>query len=226
MVSHILLALLPGNRYNKKLRRDRSMFTRRHSSFTPDSETLKILSQESGKTRKELIFVVVLVLIAALFAAYFLTRYSGEGNRIIREGDQAPAFTLSATDQRSVSLADYRGKVVLVHFWATWCPPCVEEMPKLEQLYREFLGTDLNILAVSVDDGGAPAVTDFMRKNRLSLTALLDPGRTVAGRYGTFKFPETYVLDRSGTVRYKVIGPLDWMAPETTNALRRLVEER
>jgi peroxiredoxin len=202
------------------------MFTRRHTSFTPDSEISKTPSRERGKTRKELIFVIVLLSVAALFAVYFLTSGSNEGKKIIKEGDRAPEFTLATPDQRSVSLSEHRGRVVLVHFWATWCPPCVEEMPRLEQLYREFFGNDLEVFAVNVDDGGAETVSSFLRQNRITIPVLLNPGGSVARRYGTYKFPETYVLDRSGTVRYKVIGPLDWMAPETTSALRRLVEER
>ncbi len=184
------------------------------------------LPGDAGKSRKELIFLIVLISAALLFAAFLLMRKGGEGRKIITEGDRAPAFELPTTDQRSLSLSDYRGKVVLVHFWATWCPPCVEEMPKLERLYREFSGKGFEILAVSLDDAGVETVSSFMRMNRLSFPALLDPRRTAAGRYGTFKVPETYVLDRSGTVRYKAIGPLDWTSPETMNALHRLVEEK
>lgn len=190
------------------------------------SDNGRAASREAGRARKELVFAVVLLSAAALFAAFLFLREGGGRRKIIKEGDRAPEFSLPALDRRPVSLADSRGKVVLVHFWATWCPPCVEEMPKLEALSRALSGGGFEILAVSVDEGGAPAVGAFMKKQGLSFTALLDPERAVSGRYGTFKFPETYVVDRNGTVRYKVIGPLDWTAPETMTAIRRLVEER
>jgi len=96
----------------------------------------------------------------------------------------------------------------------------------LEQLYRSLGSTDFKILAVSVDEGGAGAVAEFMQRNGLSLPALLDPGKSVAGLYGTFKFPETYILDRRGVVKYKAIGPRNWTAPANMSAIRELIEAR
>lgn len=185
-----------------------------------------ILFRNDGKSRKELVFAIVLISVGLLFAAYLLRGTGKERPLIVKEGDRAPAFSLQAMDRRAVSLSDYRGKVVFVHFWATWCPPCVEEMPKLEQLYRRLFGKDFEILAVNVDEGGGEALGSFFRKNPASFPVLLDPGGSIAKSYGTFKFPETYVVDRAGTVRFKVIGPLDWMAPETVTALSRLIEEK
>jgi len=146
--------------------------------------------------------------------------------KIIDVGDQAPEFRLSTFDGKAVSLSDYRGKVVMVHFWATWCPPCVDEIPTLDRLYRQLLGRNFDIIAVSVDEGGAAAVSSFMRKNGLVLPAVLDPGRSVAGMYGTFKFPETYLVDGKGVVREKVIGPRDWAIPYNQRVLRQLLESR
>jgi len=160
------------------------------------------------------------------FFLFVLFAKEGSRNKIINVGDSAPEFRLSSLDGKEVSLSDLRGKVVLVHFWATWCPPCVEEMPMLDKLNREFAGKDFEILAVSVDQNGAAAVQRFMEKNKLNLPVLLDPKSSIAGRYGTFKFPETYVLDRTGVVRYKVIGALDWTAADSMSAIRGLVEQK
>jgi len=170
--------------------------------------------------------VVILIAAIGLFLLFLFAKEGSRGTRIIHEGDRAPEFRLQALDGSAVSLADFRGKVVMVHFWATWCPPCVEEMPMIEQLYRSLGSTDFKILTVSVDEGGAGAVAEFMQKNGLSLPALLDPGRSVAGLYGTFKFPETYILDRRGVVKYKAIGPRNWTAPANMNAIRELIEAR
>jgi len=175
---------------------------------------------------KKNILLVILIAAAGLFLLFLFAKEGSRSIKIIHEGDRAPEFRLQALDGRAVSLADFRGKVVMVHFWATWCPPCVEEMPTLEQLYRLSGSTDFEILAVSVDEGGAGAVAEFMQRNGLSLLALLDPGRSVAGLYGTFKFPETYIVDRRGVVKYKVIGPRDWTAPANLNVIRGLIEAK
>lgn len=196
-------------------------------SFYPSERAKRaVLFRDDGKSRKELVLVLVLIAAALLFAAYLFGGKGKEKPVLVKEGDRAPVFSLPAMDRGAISLADYRGKVVFVHFWATWCPPCVEEMPKLEQLYRRLFGKDFEILAVNVDEGGGEALGSFFRKNPASFPVLLDPGGSIAKSYGTFKFPETYVVDRAGTVRFKVIGPLDWMAPETVTALSRLIEEK
>jgi peroxiredoxin len=175
---------------------------------------------------KKNIVVVILIAAVGLFLLFLFAKEGSRGIKIIHEGDRAPEFRLQALDGRAVSLADFRGKVVMVHFWATWCPPCVEEMPTIEQLYRSSGSTDFEILAVSVDEGGAGAVAEFMKRNGLSLPALLDPGRSVAGLYGTFKFPETYIVDGRGIVKFKAIGPRDWTAPANMNVIRRLIEAK
>ncbi len=175
---------------------------------------------------KKNVLVVTLIAIVGLFLLFLFAKEGSRSIKIIHEGDLAPEFRLQALDGRVVSLADFRDKVVMVHFWATWCPPCVEEMPTLEQLYRLSGSTEFAILAVSVDEGGAGAVAEFMQRNGLSLPALLDPGRSVAGLYGTFKFPETYIVDRRGVVKHKVIGPRDWTSPANMNVIRGLIEAK
>ena len=172
---------------------------------------------------------IVLVILVAAAGLLFLLLVAKEGPRtkkIIQEGDQAPGFSLSALDGKQSGLSDYRGKVVMVHFWATWCPPCVDELPTLERIYRSFAGRDFVLLAVSVDEGGSEAVTSFMQRNRLTMPVLLNPGGSVAKSYGTFKFPETYLLDRSGIVRYKVIGSADWSLPANVKAIRDMIDHQ
>jgi peroxiredoxin len=173
-----------------------------------------------SNNKKQMILLVVLVLFAALFIIGYAAKDRQAGRKIVASGDQAPEFRLQAMDNSSVNLSDFRGKVVMVHFWATWCPPCVEELPLLDKLYRTVVDKDFQLLAVSVDEGGAPAVAAFLKKNGLKLPVLLDPDRTIAGLYGTYKFPETYIVDRQGVVRYKVIGPRDWSDPANVKLVR------
>jgi peroxiredoxin len=167
--------------------------------------------------------IAVLMFIGFL---YFYGQNSGQRVKLIREGDRAPEFSLLSLEGRATSLSDYRGKVVMVHFWATWCPPCVEEFPTLQRLYKAYIGKDLEILAVSVDEGGAGAVGQFMQKNRFALPVLLNPDQSVARMYGTLKFPETYLVDRDGIVRKKVIGAADWMSPAAQEIIQAMVGKK
>jgi len=184
----------------------------------------RILKGETHMNKK----IVLTVIIGMLVIIGLLYGISRQGKRaaIIGEGDRAPEFSLPALDGGTRSLSAYRGKIVLVHFWATWCPPCVDEIPVLEQLYRSLLGQDVELLAVSVDEGGAEVVGPFVRRNKLSFPVLLNSDRSVATRYGTLKFPETYVLDREGIVRLKAIGPKDWMYPQNLQAIKDLINAK
>jgi cytochrome c biogenesis protein CcmG, thiol:disulfide interchange protein DsbE len=135
-----------------------------------------------------------------------------------RIGSPAPDFTI-VDGQRSVSLSQFRGKPVVLNFWATWCPPCVEEMPSLVQLQKQ-LGDKVTILAVSEDDDDK-AYQQFIRDHNVDLLTVRD---TKANNelYGSFKFPETYVIDRSGKIVRKFIGPQEWTSPEMVEYLKAL----
>jgi peroxiredoxin len=188
------------------------------------------MSQQSGavsvssRAKKGVILIILLVAVGSLIL-FLLSKGGSKGVKIIGVGDQAPNFTLTSLDGKQVTLSDLRGKVVMVHFWATWCPPCVEEMPTLQTLNQRFLGKDFELLAVSVDEDGAAGVGSFMQRNRLNVPVLLDPAHATAASYGTFKFPETYILDRSGIVKYKIIGSRDWSDPAAIKALQDMLTQ-
>jgi cytochrome c biogenesis protein CcmG/thiol:disulfide interchange protein DsbE len=143
-------------------------------------------------------------------------------------GTAAPDFTIQDTD-RSVSLNQLRGKIVVLNFWATWCPPCIEEMPSLVQMQKKLQDKGVTVLAVSVDDD-ASDYHKFLKDHNVDLLTVRDPGHKnengvtapVASRYGTFKFPESYVIDRNGVIRRKFIGPVDWNQQEIVEYLSRL----
>jgi len=175
---------------------------------------------------KKIAFLAVLIILIALFIAGYLVMGRKMENKIITSGDHAPEFRLQKFDGGSLSLSDLRGKVVMVHFWATWCPSCVDELPTLDKLHNSPISKDFEMLAVSVDEGGAGAVAPFIQKNRLSLPVLFDPGGDVARLYGTYKLPETYIVDRQGVVRYKAIGPRDWTDPANIQVLQNIIEAR
>src|SRR5213594_405246 len=143
-------------------------------------------------------------------------------------GSAAPGF--HATDLRTgrpTTLADYRGKVLLLNVWATWCQPCRVEMPSMERLYRRLGGgEDFKILAVSVDEGGDSVVAAFARELGLSFDILHDQSGAIQRSYQTTGVPESWVIDRHGVIVKKVIGPSEWDGPVNEALIRRLIAER
>jgi peroxiredoxin len=142
------------------------------------------------------------------------------------EGSLAPDFTLNDLSGRPVQLSSLKGKVVLVNFWATWCPPCREEVPSMVRLNQAMQGKEFQMLAVSIDEGGKDAVAGFLKKNGVVLPALLDTDGKVAKRYGTTGVPETFVIDTKGVILKKVIGAMDWSSPEVLAALDDLIRKK
>jgi cytochrome c biogenesis protein CcmG, thiol:disulfide interchange protein DsbE len=154
-------------------------------------------------------------------ALVFLILLAGcnSGSHPPRIGNAAPDFTITDSE-RTVALSQLRGKPVVLNFWATWCPPCVEEMPSLVQLQKQ-LGDKVTILAVSedADDG---AYKQFVRDHNIDLLTVRDTTRQTNEVYGTFKFPETYIIDRNGKIIRKFIGVQDWTSPDIMQYLNQL----
>ncbi|MGD8293561.1 MAG: TlpA disulfide reductase family protein, partial [Desulfobacterales bacterium] len=131
------------------------------------------MSSETSINRKEkefnypmaaLLFVAVTILVIVLSLKLNDTSIEFSNQVTIESNIQAPDFSFPGLDDKKVSLGDHKGKIVLVNIWATWCPPCVEEMPSMEKLYQKFKGKNFEILAVSIDETGAKAVAPFMKK--------------------------------------------------------------
>jgi thiol-disulfide isomerase/thioredoxin len=159
-----------------------------------------------------------------LFPAFLITGVlllagCNSGSHPPRIGSAAPDFTLTDS-QRTVALSQLRGKPVVLNFWATWCPPCIDEMPSLVQLQKQ-LGDKVTILAVS-EDADDSAYKQFVRDHNVDLLTVRDTGRTTNEVYGTFKFPETFVIDRNGKIVRKFIGATDWTSPDIVEYLNKL----
>lgn len=152
-------------------------------------------------------------MLAALSGCY-------SGSRPPRIGSNAPDFTVQDSD-RSVKLSDFRGQIVVLNFWATWCPPCIEEMPSLVEMQRRMKAKGITVVAVSVDvDEGA--YRQFLKDHNISLVTVRDAAQKSNTLYGTFKYPETYIIDRNGVMRRKFIGAIDWTAPDITDFLSKM----
>ena len=122
---------------------------------------------------------------------------------------------------RTVALNQFKGQVVVLNFWATWCPPCIEEMPSLVEMQQRMKTKGVTVLAVSVDvDEGS--YQRFLKDHNVNLLSVRDGDGKSNALYGTFKFPETYIIDRSGIVRRKFIGAVDWTEPDVIEYLGKL----
>jgi cytochrome c biogenesis protein CcmG, thiol:disulfide interchange protein DsbE len=152
-------------------------------------------------------------LLAALIGCY-------SGSRPARIGSNAPDFTVQDSDHK-VTLSQFHGQVVVLNFWATWCPPCVEETPSLVQMQARLKPKGVVVLAVSIDDDGA-AYHKFLKEYGVNMVTVRDEARKASSLYGTFGWPESYIIDRQGVIRRKFIGAVDWASPEVTDYLSKL----
>jgi len=165
--------------------------------------------------------VVLIVLLVAAGAALILVSQP-ERRAYVEAGVDAPEFSLPrVSDEGTRSLESYRGRVVLLNFWATWCKPCEEEMPSMERLYRSLSDVPFEIVAVSVDESVEP-VRAFRESYGLSFSILLDAEQDVARAYQTFRFPESFLIDGEGRVVQRYVGPREWDAPEHHRRIREL----
>lgn len=145
-----------------------------------------------------------------------------EGTRV---GFLAPGFTLERLGGGLSSLSEFRGKVTLLNFWATWCGPCRAEMPSLEALSHEFPSQDFVVIGISTDYEGAQIVQPFMESFGLTFPILLDPQMQVNDRFEVRALPTTLVLDRRGVIRHKFFGAMDWNTATNRERVRALIAE-
>ena len=142
-----------------------------------------------------------------------------------QEGYMAPRFSLRNLKGNMEGLDDHLGKVIVVNFWATWCVPCVKEMPSFENLYRRYRSQGLTLLAVSLDKGDSTKVQEFADKHKLSFPILLDTKRVAEKLYPSFSIPFTYVIDKQGRVVARVDGAKNWESSETFEAVEHLLKQ-
>ncbi|PLX84080.1 MAG: thioredoxin [Desulfuromonas sp.] len=154
----------------------------------------------------------------------FLLMLSGLALAADQPVKKAPNFTLEDVQGNKVSLADYKGKVVILNFWATWCPPCIEEMPSMEKLHQRYKGDDFVLLAVNVEENSRKIVQKFLKKNPYTFPVLLDLDARVQQMYGAYRFPETVIINRNGDIVTKVLGGRDWMDPEIVSVIDFMVK--
>lgn len=142
------------------------------------------------------------------------------GSRPPRIGETAPDFQLQ-DGTKNVALHDFKGDVVVLNFWATWCPPCVEETPSLVEMQKRLAPKGVKVLAVSIDVDQS-AYQKFLKDYSIDYITVRDPDKRTPTLYGTFGWPETYIIDRKGMVRRKFIGAVDWTSPDIESYIAAL----
>jgi len=142
--------------------------------------------------------------------------------RIINSGDTAPDFTITTDAGRTVTRENFGGKLLVLNFWATWCAPCIDEIPTLDAFQRQFAQQGVVVLGVSIDRN-EKIYRRFLDRVGVSFQTARDPEANISASYGTFQVPETYIIDRNGKVLEKVISNQNWMDPEFLARMRRLL---
>jgi len=163
---------------------------------------------------------------AAVFVAALVIRILPQ-IRLVGVGSEAPNFhAINLRTGHPVTLSDYRGKVLLLNIWATYCQPCRVEMPAIERLSRRLAGTDFQVLAISVDVVDSTEVDAFVKQLGLTFDVLHDRPGQIQQDYQTTGVPESFVIDRHGVIVKKVIGAAEWDGPVNDVLIRRLLDER
>jgi cytochrome c biogenesis protein CcmG/thiol:disulfide interchange protein DsbE len=159
------------------------------------------------------------VAIGVLLLALVGVIYHSVREPMVAAGDQAPDFTLTTDQGAKITPTSFPGKVLVLNFWATWCAPCVEELPSLAQFQRQFANSGVVVVGVSTDRNEV-AYRKFLQRFRVPFQTARDPEADIAASYGTYKFPETYIIGRDGKVLQKIVGPQDWMTPQVMSSIK------
>lgn len=157
-------------------------------------------------------------ILAALTLALFVITGCDRGSHPRNIGNPAPLFSIS-DGTHSVDLSKLRGHVVVLNLWATWCPPCIEELPSLLALHQKM--PNLEIVAISMDQD-PDVYHQFLIQHHVDLVTIRDADQRINGLYGTVQIPETYIIDRQGILRRKFIGAQDWTDPNIMSYLAKM----
>jgi peroxiredoxin len=188
------------------------------------------MNEESQKVRRinyQFITLVILLIVGVgvmVLLQFQKVAFNSADKPRFKKGAKAPDFTLPDLGGKMVSLADYRGKVVFLNIWATWCAPCIEEMPSMEKLYQELRGEEFVILAVSIDEAGADVVLPFMKNHQLSFPALTDNTGAIKNLYRITGVPESFIIDKGGKIVEEVVGPRNWASANAFHYFKSLIQ--
>jgi len=186
------------------------------------------MEASSGKieSKKGSNLIAVLVVLAAVTVVLFFVLSQKQRFTPVVAGNKAPDFTLPDLEGNQVSLSGFKGKVVFLNFWATWCKPCEEEMPSMQLLYNALKSQNqpFEIVAVSIDSEGPEVVQKFIERYNITFTVLHDRKGRIKDTYKTTGVPETFIIDQGGIIAEKVWGPRDWRTRDSVKTIMDLLE--
>jgi peroxiredoxin len=174
------------------------------------------------KSDRRITDILPQALLALMMAAFCFALYTSLHETVVNAGDRAPSFSITADNGKTFTARDFGGKLLLVNFWATWCPPCIEEIPGLNELSRRLGPQGLVILAIS-QDKDENAYKQFLEKNPLVFPTVRDPGEDIQLSYGTVQIPESYLIDRTGRVIEKYISSQPWASQRMIEHVQSLL---
>lgn len=176
--------------------------------------------------KKNLILAALLLTGLSLIAYFISQRDTREKESLVAVGLHVPNLEVAdAVTSRKLSLADFKGKVLFINFWATWCQPCREEMPSMEELFKHFMDNkDFVMLTILFRDDPQTGI-NYLKQNGFNFPVMLDEEGQTARAYGLTGVPETYIVDKEGILREKIIGPYQWDSPEALELISRLLKE-
>jgi len=148
--------------------------------------------------------------------------YASIHERIIDVGDTAPDFSITADNGHTLTKANFGGRLLVLNFWATWCQPCVQELPSLDQFSKELWRSGVVVVGVSVDKD-PKAYQAFLNRAKVSFMTARDPGATISSNYGTYRYPESYIIDSKGKVVQKIIGAANWTDEGMLSSVKALL---
>ncbi|MCC6585594.1 MAG: TlpA family protein disulfide reductase [Bryobacterales bacterium] len=160
-------------------------------------------------------------LLAASVAVFAVVLWDALRDRVVNVGDTAPNFSITTESGLNVSRSNFGGKLLVLNFWATWCPPCVRETPALEALHNQLKDSGVVVLGVSLDKN-EKKYKDFLKRFRVTYAMARDEKGELSGLFGTYRYPETYVIDRNGKVVQKIIGA-EWTVENMSRYLKSLL---
>jgi cytochrome c biogenesis protein CcmG/thiol:disulfide interchange protein DsbE len=161
-----------------------------------------------------------LTLVLGVTLAWVVSGTLNDG--IIRVGDTAPAFKVVTRTGQTITPENFGGKLLVLNFWASWCQPCLQEVPSLEAFHEEFAPEGVVVLGVSVDKN-EKLYNQFLKQFPVTFQVARDPSWDIAANYGTFQLPESYVIDRSGKVVQKIIAAQDWTNPAFVESIKKML---
>ena len=175
--------------------------------------------------RRICFFIVCLMLSSTACTKSESPQKSVSSSSVAAEKSPAPEVTVvSIANGSSLKLSDLKGKVVLLNFWATWCPPCREEIPSMMKLNGFMAGKPFQMVAVSIDEGGKPAIESFFKETGFFLPTYLDTTGMSSKSYGITGVPETFIIDKQGVLVKKIIGGFAWDSPEAVAFIEGLMK--